>query len=314
MTASPAFAAVDWGTSSFRLWLISADGAVLAERRSGDGMTTAREKGFAATLDAHLEALDVPSGLPAVACGMVGARQGWIEANYLDVPAPLEEIVSKAVTPRDTGRRVFILPGLAQRLPERADVIRGEETQLMGAAANGTGESAGLYCMPGTHSKWVRLENGKAIGFSTFMTGELYALIAGQSILAHSLGEAEADPRAPAFAEAVLAAFQEPQRLTGALFSIRGSQLLFGDPPERAAARLSGMLIGAEIAGSGCKSGDRSSVRLIASGRLASLYRAAFAALSIKIELIDADAAVREGLILAARFLGLISDGKGRNS
>lgn len=312
MTASPAFAAVDWGTSSFRLWLISQDGMVLAEHRSGDGMTTAREKGFAATLDAHLSALGAPAELPAVACGMVGARQGWIEANYLDVPASLEEIVSKAVSPRGTDRRVFILPGLAQRLPERADVIRGEETQLMGAAASRQNATAGLYCMPGTHSKWVRMENGKVAGFSTFMTGELFALIARRSILAHSIGEAEADPEASAFAEAVLATYHEPQRLTGSLFSIRGSQLLFGDTLERAAARLSGMLIGAELAGSGCKSCG-APVRLIASGRLASLYRSAFAALSIDIEEIDADQAVRDGLVQAARFLGLVG-GKERNS
>lgn len=312
MIASPAFAAVDWGTSSFRLWLVSEDGAVIAERRGGDGMTSAREKGFAATLNAHLEALDAPAGLPVVACGMVGARQGWIEANYLDVPASLEEVVSKAVSPRDTDRRVFILPGLAQRLKARADVIRGEETQLMGAAASRPNAGAGLTCMPGTHSKWVRMESGKVAGFSTFMTGELFALIVHHSILAHSIGEAEADPEAPAFAEAVLAAYQEPQRLTGGLFSIRGSQLLFGDTPERAAARLSGMLIGTEIAGSGCKSGGES-IHLIASGRLASLYRAAFAALSIGIEEIDADQAVREGLIRAARFLGLIG-GKGQFS
>lgn len=313
MTASPAFAAVDWGTSSFRLWLVSEDGTVTAERRSGDGMTTARETGFAATLDAHLAALGAPDALPVVACGMVGARQGWVEANYLDVPASLEEIVSKAVSPTDTDRRVFILPGLAQRRKECADVIRGEETQLMGAAASGTGKSTGLYCLPGTHSKWVRLENGKVTGFSTFMTGELFALIAHRSILAHSIGEAEADPAAPAFAEAVMEGHKNAERLTGSLFSIRGSQLLFGDPPEKAAARLSGMLIGAEFAGSGCKDAG-GPVRLIASGRLASLYRSAFAALSTGIEEIDADRAVREGLIRAARFLGLVGNTKGQPS
>jgi 2-dehydro-3-deoxygalactonokinase len=310
LTSVPAFAAIDWGTSSFRLWLVSDDGAVAGERRSGDGMTTAREKGFAATLDAHLAALDAPAGLPAVVCGMAGARQGWVEANYLDVPASLDDIVSSAVTPHDTDRRVFILPGLAQRLRERADVIRGEETQLMGAA-NRPGTGAGLYCMPGTHSKWVRLENVKVSGFSTFMTGELFDLIARRSILAHSVGEADTDPDAPSFAEAVRMGHDQAEHLTGSLFSIRGSQLLFGDPPERAAARLSGMLIGAELAGSGCKNGTIP-IRLIASGKLAALYRAAFATLSVAVEAIDADEAVRQGLIRAARSLGLADARKGQ--
>jgi 2-dehydro-3-deoxygalactonokinase len=183
----------------------------------------------------------------------------------------------------------------------------------MGAAANGKANSAGLYCMPGTHSKWVHLENGKVACFSTFMTGELFALIARRSILAHSIGEAEADPASPAFVEAVMNGYEKAERLTGSLFSIRGSQLLFGDPPDRAAARLSGMLIGAEIAGSGWRDCGEP-VCLVASGKLAALYRAAFAALSITIKETDADQAVRKGLIRAARFLGLADNTEGRNS
>jgi 2-dehydro-3-deoxygalactonokinase len=313
LTSSPAFAAVDWGTSSFRLWLVSDNGAVLTERRSGDGMTAAREKGFAATLDAHLAALDAPAGLPAVVCGMAGARQGWVEANYLDVPASLEEIVSRAVSPDDTDRRVFILPGLAQRRKGHADVIRGEETQLMGAVANRPETGAGLYCMPGTHSKWVRFESAKVSGFSTFMTGELFDLVARRSILAHSISEAAVDPQRPSFAEAVRSGHDETERLTASLFSIRGSQLLFGDPPETAADRLSGLLIGAELAGGGCKNAAEP-ICLIASGRLAALYRAAFATLSIAIEEIDADQAVRQGLVRAARSLGLLDARKGQTA
>lgn len=310
MTSGPAFAAVDWGTTSFRLWLMAEDGTVLGERRSAEGLAALRREAFPGVLETHLNALGAPAGLPAIVCGMAGSRQGWVEARYLDVPARLEDVVSSAVEPPDAPRRAMILPGIAQPARDRADVMRGEETQLIGAAASLSGSGAdGSYCMPGTHSKWVRLEGGRVTGFSTFMTGELFGLMARHSILAHSLGAAETDPNDPAFAEAVLAAHSEPALLTSRMFSVRGGQLLFGDPPERAAARLSGFLIGAELAGSGCRA-EAAPVRLVVSGRLAALYRTALAAIGISAVEIDADRAVRNGLLLAARSLGLIEKGK----
>ena len=122
--------------------------------------------------------------------------------------------------------------------------------------------------MPGTHSKWVRLEDGRITAFSTFMTGEIYAVMAKHSILAHSVAGAEGDPGDAAFREAVLAGHDEPALLTSRMFSVRGGQLLFADSPGRSAARLSGLVIGAELAGSGCKAGS-APVRLVVSGKLA---------------------------------------------
>src|SRR5690606_13941786 len=124
MTAPvPAVAAVDWGTSSFRLWLLDSAGSVLAERRSGEGMLSAGTEGFAPILERHLAALDAPAELPVIVCGMAGARQGWVEAPYVALPAGLEDILAGAV-PVPGGRRpVRILPGLAQRRPETPDVI-----------------------------------------------------------------------------------------------------------------------------------------------------------------------------------------------
>ena len=158
MTAA-SYAAVDWGTSSFRLWIVSESGAVLAERRSGEGMTTAAKSGFSAILESHLSAVSAPAHLPVIVCGMAGARQGWVEAGYLDTPAPLSAIVKAAVTVPDANRDIRILPGLAQRSEEAPDVIRGEETQLLGAISQ-LGGGSHLVCMPGTHSKWVRVTGG----------------------------------------------------------------------------------------------------------------------------------------------------------
>ncbi len=169
---TPFCAAIDWGTSSFRLWLLSNDGAVLAERRSDEGMIRAANTGFDAVLERHLAELGAPAKLPVIICGMAGARQGWREAGYLDTPADVADIIRNALIVDGYPRDVRILPGIAQREAGAPDVMRGEETQLLGLVADGV--RSGLVCMPGTHSKWVTLGGGKVEGFSTYMTGELF--------------------------------------------------------------------------------------------------------------------------------------------
>src|ERR1044071_1708813 len=128
-----AYVAVDWGTSSFRLWLVDRAGNVLGERRSSEGMMAASKLGFAALLQSHLEAVGAAPGLPVVVCGMAGARQGWVEAGYVDTPARLTSILQHAVPVPGQGRDIRILTGIAQRDPRAPDVMRGEETQLLGA-------------------------------------------------------------------------------------------------------------------------------------------------------------------------------------
>ena len=184
----PAVAAVDWGTSSFRLWLLDASGAVLAEKRSGDGMLTAGAEGFPAILERHLAAAGAPADLPVIVCGMAGARQGWIEAPYVALPASLDAILAGAVPVPGQARKIRILPGLAQRSAEAPDVMRGEETQLAGVLPLFAAGSH-LICMPGTHSKWVEAADGVITGFRTWLTGELFSILSKQSILRHSLGD-----------------------------------------------------------------------------------------------------------------------------
>ncbi|CAD7048265.1 2-dehydro-3-deoxygalactonokinase [Pseudorhizobium endolithicum] len=299
----PAYAAVDWGTSSFRLWLMDEAGGVLAERRSGEGMTSAAKTGFSAVLQHHLQAVEAPANLSVIVCGMAGARQGWIEAGYVDVPALLPAVLRGAVKVPGENAPVYILPGLAQRAAEAPDVMRGEETQLLGALDGAAQSAHQVVCMPGTHSKWVQVSGQTVSGFSTYMTGELFEVTSKHSVLAHSLADAEpfAGDR-PVFVEAVRAAFEAPQRLTNLLFTVRAGMLLAGLAPTDAAARLSGTLIGAEIAGGLSSAGSRpSSIRLVASGRLRDLYEGAFDALSLPFSTINADDAVRTGLSAAAR-------------
>lgn len=301
----PAYAAVDWGTSSFRLWLIDEDGTVLGERRSSEGMTTAASTGFAEVLQSHLSALFAPDDIPVIVCGMAGARQGWVEAGYIDTPTLLSAILTGAVSVPGQKRDVRILPGLAQRSKQAPDVMRGEETQLLGAiAADAHGEQ--IVCMPGTHSKWVRVVDGAVAGFSTFMTGELFDVITRHSILSHAVTGAEAMPAdADALEAAVKAAFDQPALATSLIFGARAGQLLHGLTAVGAQARISGTLIGAEIAGGLLNVGKGTAITLVASGRLQALYESAFHILSLPYQTIDADAAVRRGLSAAAKAIWL---------
>ena len=302
-TAEPAYVAVDWGTSSFRLWLIGRDGGVLAERRSGEGMTTAARTGFAEVLASHLAAISAPAGLPVLICGMAGAKQGWIEAGYLDTPAALADIPAAAVRIPGIDADIRILPGLAQRDAMAPDVMRGEETQLLGAAGE-LGNGDHLVCMPGTHSKWVRLSGGRVEGFSTFMTGELFDAIAKNTILSHAIAEAGAiSGDNAAFRAAVARMVEKPALATSQLFSVRAGSLIAGLSPEDAKARLSGTLIGLEIAGALSLVAEGTPVALVVSGGLGALYREALAAAGLSPSLIDADAAVRNGLAAGARAL-----------
>jgi 2-dehydro-3-deoxygalactonokinase len=289
---APAVAGVDWGTSRFRLWLMAPDGTVLAERRSDEGLAEAAARGFAALLEGHLAAGGAPAGLPVVICGMAGSRQGWTEAPYLPVPARLDAVPAAAVRVPGLARPVHILPGLSQANPP--DVMRGEETQLLGA-----GLADGLACLPGTHSKWVTLRGGRVEGFATHMTGELFALLSRHSILRHGLGTAG---RGLAFRDAVLAVLDDPAGIGNRLFGLRAAGLLAAADPDAAASRLSGLLVGLELAGA-FRGGRPSAVTLIASGSLAPLYAEALAAAGVAAAVMDAEAACRSGLLAAARAL-----------
>ncbi|PSO18813.1 2-dehydro-3-deoxygalactonokinase [Bradyrhizobium sp. MOS003] len=297
----PAYVAMDWGTSSFRLWLVDRAGQVLAERRSGEGMLAAAKAGFPAVLQSHLAAIEAPDHLPVLVCGMAGAKTGWVEAGYVDTPAPLAAVLKQAVRVPGEARDIRILPGIAQRDASAPDVMRGEETQLLGALGlKAAGEA--LVCMPGTHSKWVRVKDGVVERFSTFMTGELFSVISRETILSLAVAGADEDEAhdIASFKAAVRAAHDAPAFVANHLFGARSRQLLFGGTPAAARETLSGTLIGVELAAGLSGSVPQAGVRLIAAGRLAVLYRLAFEALSVNVDPVDADEAARRGLSMAA--------------
>jgi 2-dehydro-3-deoxygalactonokinase len=295
--APGAFVAVAWGTSSFRGWLMSADGEAMAESRGGEGMLHCAGGGFAPALQHHLAKLGASDAMPVLICGMAGARQGWAEAPYLKTPTRLDALHEGAIR-IDAPGDIRILPGIAQARIDRPDVMRGEETQLLGVTEQ---NFTGLVCIPGTHSKWIRIEGGHVVEFATYMTGELFSVISQHSILAHAV---ETDGPSPAdsgpFREGLATALAMPSGLTASLFRLRAAQLLGFEQRADGAARLSGLLIGSEIADALHRHGRPQSLRLIGAGYLGRLYEAALAAQGLDVTTVDAEQASRRGLGKAA--------------
>ena len=170
--------------------------------------------------------MGAPEAMPVIICGMAGSRQGWLEAPYVSVPAPIGAILAGAARVPGQRRDIRIVPGLAQRRADAPDVMRGEETQLAGAGLPAKGRH--LVCMPGTHSKWVLVEDGAVAGFGTWPTGELFSVLAAHSILRHSLGEQPKPvaPGNPFFQRWCEIALAEGGDVTSRLFSIRAAGLL----------------------------------------------------------------------------------------
>ncbi len=295
----PFCVAVDWGTTSFRLWLLDFDGNPVAARRSDEGLRSVQADKFGEVLESHLLALGVSASLPVVVCGMAGSRQGWLEASYCDVPTPLSSLSAFAVKVPSSARDVRIVPGIAQRIREKPDVMRGEETQLLGALDVHPGHL--FACLPGTHSKWVHIHDGAVQGFTTFMTGELYAAIGGHTILQSSAAISEFS--AEAFSEAVQSVLAHPVTITSQLFAIRAGELLGYQDRQSAHSTLSGLLIGQEIAAAIQTGMTRDPLFLIASGKLAERYELAFTIAGISATKRDAEESVVAGLFQIAHQL-----------
>lgn len=291
--------AADWGTSRLRLWAVGRDGEVLAQAQSSAGMGALAPAAFEpALLSLAGGWLPASGAIPVVACGMVGARQGWLDAGYRAVPCPpLAPPLARAPT-TDSRLSVWIVPGLSQLKPS-ADVMRGEETQIAGVLAARPGWD-GVVCLPGTHSKWAEVSAGEVVSFRSFMTGELFALLSAQSVLRHGIAAQDADPGAE-FDAAVAETLSRPQALAARLFSLRAEALLEGLDPATARERLSGWLIGAELAAARPWWLGREVV--IVGDALAGAYARALAAQGVQAARMRSDSVTLAGLAMARALL-----------
>lgn len=295
--ADAGWIAADWGTSRLRLWALDSDDRVLAEATSEQGMGQLAPGDFEAVFVA-LAAPFLPQGrvTRALICGMAGARQGWAEAPYTATPCAAISAQMLTVPTTDPRLDVRILPGLCQTTPP--DVIRGEETQIAGFLTRQPGHS-GTLCLPGTHSKWVRLTGGQVAAFRTAMTGELFDLLRNHSVLRHSLGERWDDA---AFIAAVTDACDTPAAALAELFTLRAQSLVAGAGMEAPLARLSGLLIGAELAAMR-DHWHGAPVTVIGTAALAARYTAALRALGVEATQEDGEDLALVGLIAAHALL-----------
>jgi 2-dehydro-3-deoxygalactonokinase len=294
--SSQRFIAGDWGTSNSRFMLCDAQGRCL-ESRKGPGAAASRGR-FAEVFDTATAGWQLEGALPAVLCGMVGSAIGWLEMPYLPCPADLGELADEPGSPR-TG--IYLLPGMRCTNPLGApDVMRGEETQLLGALSLNPALAAGrqLVCLPGTHTKWASLHDGVLHEFLTAPTGELFAVLCDHSVLVREKST-PAEHHESEFERGLTEASKHPGLLLHQVFQARSLRLDKQLSPEGAASWASGLLIGADVGGAIGLFGAHdpaTPVHVIGAPRLVESYSAALAKYGRQALGIDGERASLAGL------------------
>ena len=292
LSKRPQLIGLDWGTSSLRAYLLGENGACLDQAHGAFGILNVAGGAFDAVYLRLCAGWQREYGpLPVVASGMIGSRQGWLEAPYVPCPATPAQIAAGQVSLRASdGARIHIVPGLSCRntlgMP---DVMRGEETQLLGVIDKG---DSALWILPGTHSKWARTASGRIEGFATYMTGELYAVLRAHSILGRLMPAGErVDPIA--FRRGVRYGLSADAELTRKLFSARTLGLFGVVPAEGLADYLSGLLLGAEVRDALSLWPSAAEIGLIGEAGLCERYRAALQVAGVRAHAVYADATPR---------------------
>ncbi len=290
----------DWGTSRLRLFRIEGDAVV--DRAEGPGIG-ALDAAPADVLRAVLAPWRIEGEPGSIRlCGMVGSRNGWVDVPYVDCPADLATWAAGAVTMRLDGIPVSIMAGLATLDAHGVpDVMRGEETQIFGAIRNdpALGTEVRTIALPGTHSKWAVIEDGRIMRFRTFLTGELFALLRDRSTLTRAAAPSpdNEDDEPTGFAHGLMRA-REGGHLLGALFSTRAMQLRSGRSHGWAVGFLSGLIIGREVAEAVAAFPATHEIALVGDPALAARYLPALAAHGLTATLHDGDACALAGLAL----------------
>ncbi len=283
--------AADWGTTNLRVWGLTNDNTVLQMASSDRGMGKLTRAEFEPAL-LDLVGDWITEKTPVLACGMVGSRQGWTESGYVQTPCP---IIADRFAPAETldpRLDVAVIPGISQADP--ADVMRGEETQIAGFLALNPNWD-GVLCMPGSHTKWVHVSANEVVSFQTAMTGELFAAVCNHTVLRHSIGDGWDDE---SFRTGVDTGLSRPERIAARLFSLRAEALLNDQSADVARARLSGLLLGAELAATK-PYWIGQNVAIIGEGTLASHYAQALAMQGVSATRAQAERITLAGLAAA---------------
>ncbi|MBC6535069.1 2-dehydro-3-deoxygalactonokinase [Citrobacter amalonaticus] len=279
------YIAIDWGSTNLRAWLYQGD-KCLESRQSEAGVTRLNGKSPEAVL-AEVTQNWRDSATPVVMAGMVGSNVGWKIAPYLPVPASFAAI-GEQLTP--VGDNVWIIPGLCVSRDDNHNVMRGEETQLLGAR---TLSPSSVYVMPGTHCKWVQADAEQIHDFRTVMTGELHHLLLQHSLVGAGLPEQQTS--SDAFAAGLARGIDSPAVLPQ-LFEVRASHVLGNLPREQVSEFLSGLLIGAEVASMRDFIAHEQTITIVAGASLTSRYQLAFHAMGRDVSAVPGDTAFQAGI------------------
>ncbi len=288
------YLAADWGSTNLRLWLVQ-DGVVLKRAGSPFGITRMQDRSFAEVLHALMREMQVlPEDITQLyIAGMAGSNLGWKEAAYLPCPVPLNAL-SGSLTPVDPGwpARAGIIPGVCVAGPEGADVMRGEETQILGAVQ---ASRSALLVLPGTHCKWAQVQDNVIRGFSTVMTGELFDVLRHHSLLGR--GVPAGAFQAGAFEAGVAAGLAATDTLTE-LFTVRAKFILRHLAAEAVDDYLSGLLIGGEVRDMRLRfdAAPGAEVTLVGSGTLFTRYEKALRQAGLLPVGVDAETAILNGI------------------
>jgi len=295
---------IDWGTTSFRAYRIDAEGRVIETREAPAGILAVRDGDFAGVLEREIGPwLAAEPEVPVIASGMITSRQGWLEVPYCPCPAGSAAIAGALMRHPDRNMLHFV-PGLSLVGEDGVpDVIRGEETQILGEIGDRPGRH--LLVLPGTHSKWALAIDGVITWFATFMTGEVFGVLKEHSILGRLMRGEVDDPAA--FERGLAYARSGRGGLLKRLFSARTLGLFDLLPESALASYLSGLLIGSEIEEAlGClEAAPETEIRVIGGSQLAWRYRSALAARNLRVRPASEEASAK-GQFLIARAAGLI--------
>jgi 2-dehydro-3-deoxygalactonokinase len=285
---------IDWGTTSFRAYRIAPNGTIRDRRSSLRGILNVQDGRFAETLREEIGPWLAAGEDHVLLSGMIGSRQGWKEAAYLPCPAGPADIAAALTDIEFDWAKVKLVPGLSGTDDSGvAEVMRGEETQVIGVP--GLLASGGIACLPGTHSKWVRVEAGRIAAFTTHMTGEVYGALRGYTILGRTIREG---PSNGAPFEAGVARAGEPGGVLHHIFGVRALVLAGRMAETESGAYLSGILIGHEVL-SALETARGAVVHVIGTPELTALYSRVITTCGGLAERHDGEAAAR-GLALIA--------------
>ena len=290
-----AWIAVDWGASKLQIWAMDGAHDLLAERSLTQDMGGLECMQFESVLLQIIDEFLVAGRvMPVICCGMVGAKHGWVEADYITAPSrPPSGACAMRVPSNDARIDVRIVPGMKQ--VAQPDVMWGEETQVAGFLSEQP-KFDGVLVMLGTHSKWVHISAGEIVSFQTFITGEIYALLAHQSVLKHSIAVTGWDDIA--FEVALAETISRPESAAAKLFSLRAASLVGDQSAEVARARLSGLLIGLELAATRPYWLGQN-LAVVAATNAGEIYAKALSLQGLQAQVYDARLMMRRGLIAA---------------